>query len=46
MAFDNYGRGNLTEIDGVNWFNATLVLFDSELEAVYDWIHCMRGEVA
>jgi len=44
IIFDNYGRYNLTEIDCVNWFNTTLVLFDSEMESVYEWIHWMRGE--
>ena len=44
-VFDNYGRNDLTEIDCVNWFNATLVLFDSEIQAVYEWIHRMRGDV-
>jgi len=53
MIFDNYGRNDLTEIDCVNWFNATLKgrwllyggLFDSEMQAVYEWIHRMRGDV-
>ena len=44
-AFDNLGRNYLTEIDCVNWFNATLVLFDWEMQAVYEWIHRMRGDV-
>ena len=45
MNVDNYGRNNLNEIDLVNWFNSTLVLFDSELEMSYDWIHWVRGEI-
>lgn len=42
---DEYGRDLTNEIDCVNWFNSTLVLFDSEMQAVYNWIHFMRGDV-
>jgi len=42
---DEYGRSLTDEIDLTNLYNATLVLFDKELELTYEYIHMTRGEI-